>query len=313
MQNLGEAAAIGTALCWTGSSLFFGLAGRRVGSLPVNQFRILVAVPVLLGLQVAVAGELWPVHLPMDRFALLCASGLVGLVFGDLGYFHALAVIGPRISSVLMATWPAMAMTLAWATAGERPAGAEVAGLLLTTAGVVLVLLRAREGSAWNATLTVRQRALAVGGALLGACGQALGVALSRPAMRPGPDLPDGVEPVTATFVRLLAAGLGIMLLGLLQGRPGAFLQVVRGGALRATLLGTLFGPVVGIWLSMVAILHASSAGTAAALMATTPLFMMPVARFAYGARVGWLGLVGTLLVVGGAALLLQEAQGGRP
>ncbi len=48
MQNLGEAAAIATALCWTGSSLFFGYAGRRVGSLAVNQFRILVAVPVLL-------------------------------------------------------------------------------------------------------------------------------------------------------------------------------------------------------------------------------------------------------------------------
>jgi drug/metabolite transporter (DMT)-like permease len=38
--------------------------------------------------------------------------------------------------------------------------------------------------------------------------------------------------------------------------------------------------------------------------MATTPLFMMPVAAVFYGARIGWRGLCGTLLAVLGAALL---------
>ena len=67
---------------------------------------------------------------------------------------------------------------------------------------------------------------------------------------------------------------------------------------------GTAFGPVGGVWLSMVALAHAP-VGLAATLMGLTPLFMMPVARWSYGARIGWLGALGTLLAIAGVAWLL--------
>jgi drug/metabolite transporter (DMT)-like permease len=38
--------------------------------------------------------------------------------------------------------------------------------------------------------------------------------------------------------------------------------------------------------------------------MATTPIFMMPIAALLYGARIGWLGGIGTVLAVAGAVLL---------
>lgn len=309
MDHLGELAAVGTALCWTGSSLFFGLASRRVGGLGVNQLRILAAVPALLLLHLLVQGSLWPADLPADRFRALCLSGIVGLVLGDIGFFYALAVIGPRISSVLMATWPSMALLLAWLLAGEAPAGQELGGVLLTMAGVVLVLLRAREGSAWNAHLTPRRRALAVLGALAGALGQAGAVVLARPAMAVGADLPDGVAPLSATLVRMTAACVGIFAVGLLRGRALAFRGVLADGrASAAAAAGTVFGPIVGVWLSMTAVRFAHGTGAAAALMATTPIWMMPVAWLVYRARIGWLGAVGTVLTVGGAGLLLWRA-----
>ena len=72
---------------------------------------------------------------------------------------------------------------------------------------------------------------------------------------------------------------------------------------MRAALLGAAFGPVGGVWLSMVARRHASDAGIAAALMATTPIFMMPVAALLYRARIGWLGALGTVLAVVGVGV----------
>ncbi len=307
MLHLGEYAAIGTAMCWTGSSLFFGLASRRIGGLPVNQFRILLAVPLLALLHLLAAGAVWPA-LPTDRLLQLGASGIVGLVLGDMGYFYALAVIGPRIGSVLMATWPAMALLLAWATLGETPVSVELLGMLITGLGVMLVLLRGREGSAWNADLTPLRRTLAILGALLGALGMAGGFALARPAMQPGPDLPDGVSGIAATQVRMTAACLGIFLVALLRRQGAAFLAVPRDRlALRHTLIGMLFGPLLGVWLCMIAVRHAESTGTAAALMATTPIWMMPVSRLVYGARIGWVGLLGTLVTVAGAVLLLAQ------
>jgi drug/metabolite transporter (DMT)-like permease len=305
MPHVGELCALATALCWTGSSLSFAVASRRAGGLPTNQFRLLAALPVLLALVLLSTGSAWPGDAPTDRIALLAASGLIGLVLGDLGFFHALATIGPRLGSVVMAAWPAIAVVAALPL-GETADAAMLAGIALSMAGVVLVLLRSREGSAWRPGLSRTQWWTGLAGALLGAIGQALGVVLAKRGMAPVADGGAGVDPLPATLVRMTAAALGLQLVAFADRRPLALAAVVRDRrALAGALLGTAFGPVLGVWLSMVAVRHAAQTGVAAALMATTPIFMMPVARIAYGARIGWLGMAGTVLVVAGAAQLV--------
>ncbi len=305
MPYLGEICALLTALCWTGSSMAFAIASRAAGPLPSNQFRLVAAVPVLVLLGWLSTGQLWPVHVPTHRIVLLVLSGLTGLTLGDLGFFHALATIGPRLSSVIMATWPAFAVAIAVGM-GESLPLVMLFGMVLLMAGVLLVLLRSREGTAWNATLTRRQLATGVAGALLGACGQAAGFVMSSAAMVAGSDLPDGVLPLQATVVRMVTALVGLQCVACVRRQPVAFLAVLKNGtALRAVLIGAACGPVAGVWLSMVAVRYAASVGVAAALIATTPIFMMPVAAAVYGARIGWLGLTGTVLAVAGAAVLL--------
>jgi drug/metabolite transporter (DMT)-like permease len=302
----GELAALATAVCWTGSSLLFALATRRVGGIPTNQFRLLAAVPCLLVLQAALLGTVWP-DLSAGRLWLLVASGLVGLVVGDIGYFYALGVIGPRLGSVLMATWPAMATAITWAFLGDRPDVAMAAGIVVTMVGVVLVLLRGRDGVAWCGEIPRGRRNLAIAGALLGALGQAVGSVLANVAAAPGSDAPAGVPGLSCALVRMVAAAVGITAVTLLQGKLLAWRAVVADRrALGSALGGMVFGPVLGVWLSMEALAHARI-GVAATLMATTPVFMMPVARFAYGARIGFLGAVGTVLAVGGVALLMLQ------
>lgn len=304
MPYLGELCAVATAMCWTMSSLSFGVASRAVGGIATNQFRLWAALPVLALLVWLTTGSAWPTDAPQDRIVLLALSGLAGLVLGDIGYFHALATIGPRLSSVVMATWPAMAAGLA-ALGGELPTAAMVGGMALSTVGVAIVLLRSREGSSWRPGLTVAQWWTGVLGALLGALGQAGGVVLAQMAMAKTVELPDGVDPLPATLVRMATAAVGLQLVATMQRQPLAMLAVPRHRtALWGALIGMLFGPVLGVWLSMTAT-HLAPLPRVATLMAMTPLFMMPVAKIAYGARVGWIGLLGTVLAVGGVAVLL--------
>jgi hypothetical protein len=309
-MDTAELAAIAAAMCWTGSSLTFGLASRAVGAVPVNQFRLFAAVPVVFLLHAAIVGGMWPEGLDLRRTSLLACSGVVGLAIGDLGYFYALALVGPRLSSVVQASWPALALLMAWGFSGETPGVREAIGLALTTLGVVVVVARSRDGSSWRPDITPRMRFLGVLGAFTAALGQAGGMVLSRIAMQGGADLPEGLPPLSATVVRLLAGTIAVVVISMLQRQSTAFTVLLKGGApMRNTLIGTFFGPVVGIFLSMYATRHAANAGTAAALMSLTPLFLLPVAWIAYRARLTPMAVVGTLLATAGAVVLVS---GGR-
>lgn len=304
MQYLGECAALGTALCWVGSSLAFAESSRRAGAEATNQFRLYVALPMLLGLGWLVAGRPWPVEASWWRVALLGASGLVGLVIGDIGFFHALATIGPRLASVLMALWPVCTVAID-AALGGAPSGVQLLGITATVCGVTLVLLQRRDRS-WRPELSARTWLGGVLGGVVGAVGQAVGFVLAGYAMRPGEDLADGVPPVLATVVRMAFAVFGMQLVVTLRRRSWTMLQVARDGrATLAALCGALFGPVCGVWLSMVARRHADDPGVAAALMATTPIWMLPVTVLWYGARPGAGAVSGTLLAVAGVVTCL--------
>lgn len=306
MVSVAELAALGAAACWTGSSLCFGYASRAAGPVGTNQLRLVAAIPVAFAACLWLTGRWWPGDVPDERMLWLAVSGVVGLAIGDLGYFHALARIGPRLAAVVQASWPALALLLAWAFAGEAPDGPQVGGLLLVTGGVVLVLWRSRDGSAWRPDLSRRQRWIGIAGALVAALGQAGGMILSRGAMQPGPDLASGIAPIEAVVVRLVAGTAAVFALALPRREAAAFVAVLRQpAALRLTAVGTVFGPILGIWLSMVATRDAERAGTAAALMSLTPLFLLPLSRVLWGARIDTGAVVGTIAATGGVVLLV--------
>lgn len=305
MSYLGEICALLTAVCWTASSTAFAVASRAVGPLPANQFRLCVALPLLFGLAFAVTGQGWPTAASGHQLGMMVASGIAGLVVGDIGYFYALAKIGPRLCSVIMACWPACTVAME-AAMGRLPTLAVLGGIALTMAGVTLVLLRSRDGMTWNPGTSRRQAWFGVAGALLGAVGQAAGFVLAGFGMAPHGEAPK-VDPLLCTVVRMATAVVGLQLVATWRRQPFALRQVFGDRtAMRAAALGAVFGPIGGVWLSMVARTRAeetATVGVASALMATTPIFMMPVAFLVYRAPVGWLGALGTLLAVGGVAI----------
>ena len=156
------------------------------------------------------------------RARCLLASGLLGLVLGDLGFFHALAEIGPRLSSVMMASWPAFTVR---SRVQRRPLRPGAVRLALMIAGVCLVLLRSREGAAWNLAVA-RQSWIGVVAALFAALGQAGGFVLARLAMAAG-RAPQVAVLLHATVVRMVVAVFGLMALST-RCSDHAFVAVCR-------------------------------------------------------------------------------------
>ena len=83
-SNIGELAALGTAVCWAGSALSFDAAGRRIGSLSVNLLRLPIALTALAAVGYVTRGLPLPTDATAEAWLWLSVSGLIGFAFGDL-------------------------------------------------------------------------------------------------------------------------------------------------------------------------------------------------------------------------------------
>lgn len=294
MNYVGETAALVTAVCWAASSLTFDAAGRRIGSLSVNWIRLALAMVLLTGYGLIVRGRPLPVDIPLEGWGWLLASGLAGMLFGDLCLFRAFMLIGPRLSSLTMATAPAMAAVIGWLALGERLGAVDIGGIALVIAGIAIAVSAAPTG---DASPHRRERVLGVLLALGGALGQSVGFVLSKLGMGKH-------DPFAANQIRVIAALIGFsVLFTLIRWWPNLRGGVADRRAVRWVALGSVFGPFVGVGLSLVALQHTAT-GIASSLMATTPIVIIPLCMIVYRQPVGWRGIVGAVIAVCGAVVL---------
>ncbi len=293
-QRAGELAALGTASCWAISALCFESAGRRIGSLAVNFLRLWVAVALLSALSWMLRASALPTDASAQAWLWLGLSGIVGLVLGDMCLFRALLLVGTRLCTLMMSLVPIMIAALGWLILGEGMSWLHLFGMSLTVAGIVLAVTERAPATPKTAARDMRRGVpLALGGAF----GQAAGLVLSKLGM-------GDYHPVAATQIRIIAGALGFTVLVTLVRwwpRIGAALRQPAG--LKYTSLGAIFGPFLGVTLSLVAI-QRTHAGVAASIMATTPILIIPIAAIWHGDRAGPRGITGAVMAVAGVCLL---------
>ena len=78
-------------------------------------------------------------------------------------------------------------------------------------------------------------------------------------------------------------------------------------GVLPRLAVASLLGTVCGLWLSQLAVAKARSTGIASTLLATSPLFALPLAHVAKAERLNLRSAFGSVLAVVGVALLLTS------
>lgn len=114
---MGESAAILTSCLWTGSSLLFTSAGRKIGAFSVNVYRTTMAIALLVCAHAVFLSAVLPVA-SGAQWLWMGLSGIVGLGIGDLGLFAAYVTIGPKRTVLVQASSPIFAsMALSWRSA----------------------------------------------------------------------------------------------------------------------------------------------------------------------------------------------------
>lgn len=294
--RLGALAALTTALLWTGTSTLFTQAGRQVGSVIVNRTRLVLAAVFLTLTHLAIYGEILPSQAETEQWLWLGASGVVGLVLGDALLFQAFVWIGPRIAMLLMSLAPLIAAAISWAVLGEGLAIIQILGIALALGGVALVI-QDRQSPDEEPRRRDFNRGVIFG--LGAALGQALGLIGSKIGM--GQTLPA----LSANSIRMVTAASVIWLWTIARGEAKHTLERLRGAAPARLYIvgGALTGPFLGVWLSLVAIQHIAI-GVASTLMGLTPIFLIPLGRYFFRERFGWLAVMGTLTAMAGVALL---------
>jgi len=291
----GEFAALGTAVCWAAGSNFFAAAGQRMGSVVLNRLRITVAAVLLCTALLVLHGSPWPVWATSWQVVLLAASGLVGFVFGDTWYFRSLVILGPGRAALVTSTAPVFTVFLAWPMLGERPGPLVLLGMALTLGGIAWVIWE-REHPAQAHV----EGSMLVGfvAGVLAAVGQAGGYVLSKLALR------TGLDPLSATVIRIVAATAGIWLLAAAQRdvrRTLAALRDRRGSAFMVG--GAFFGPFMGVTLSLTALKYIE-AGVAASITAIYPVLTLLLSSRFHGERLTLRTLAGALVAVAGVVVL---------
>ena len=286
---------MGTALCWTVSSLNFTVASRQIGSLNVNLLRLGLALVMLTGYGWVVRDQPWPTDAPAATWWWLLWSGVIGFFIGDLCLFEAFVLVGARLSTLMISLSPPLTALLGWLLLGERLGGRAGLGMGETLAGVGLVLREQPDER--TAPLAARRwwRGILLG--VGAAAGQAVGLVLGKLGMQ-------GYDAFGATQIRVVAGLGGFVVLFAAGGRWGELRPALaRWSAVWRVAVGAVFGPFVGVGLALLAVQHVST-GVAATIIALVPVFVIPPAMVWQGERVGWRAMLGTAVAVSGVVML---------
>lgn len=298
LSYTGELAAVGTSLCFAIGSTLFTLAGRKIGAQRVNRTRLLLAALMIALVHLITFGRLVPVA-TSESVTWLSLSGLVGFVFGDVCLMQAFVMIGPRLSMLMMALAPMFSTVIAFLFLHETLDAQQLIGIALVVGGVMTVVTERSKGGPSSVLVTGRDYRIGLLFALGGSLGQAGGTVLSRLG------LAGGLEPLSAALIRLTVASLFIWAVAVVGRQVTPTVTAIRGNpqaGLRLT-LATIAGPVIGVWLSLIAV-QRTNVGIASTLTSLTPIFLIPISYVVFKERVTRQAVIGTLIAFTGTVML---------
>lgn len=295
MENyLGELAALTTAFCWTITASSFEVAGKKIGSQPLNIIRLVIGMLFLCVFTFITRGVAFPYDATYNTWKWLLLSGLVGFVIGDLLLFEAFVRIGARISMLIYASVPPMSGLLAYIFLGETMNVKQIIGMFITLTGIAIVILVKGDGeSKVKLSHPIAGILLAFGGAL----GQASGYIIGKFGL-------GDFDPFAATQIRIVAGIIGFAVIFTIRGtwKP-VFDGLKQKTAMKYVTIGSLFGPFLGVSLSLLAIQY-TNPGVASTLMAITPVLLIPVAIFIKKEKVHLKEMLGAFVAISGVALI---------
>jgi drug/metabolite transporter (DMT)-like permease len=291
--HYGEFAALLVAFFWSITALSFEAASRKVGSLPVNIIRLVIALAFLSLLNIVIRGLWLPTDASLHNWIWLSVSGLIGFVLGDFFLLKSFSIIGSWFAMLIMTLAPPMAALFGYFLLKEHLSTMSLAGIIITMTGIIIAMFRRDKE---NRKMTVSKPIIGLLYAFIGALGQALGIVFSKYGMQQ-------YNPFAATQIRIMVGIIGLVILITILGKWKAVqVAMVDRKAMITISVGSFFGPFLGVSFSLVAIRYTST-GVASTIMALVPIFLIPPSVWLFKHKVTTREIIGTIVSLGGVAL----------
>ena len=294
--------ALLTTLLFSVSAVCGYRTARQIGGIEANFWRITLATLFLTAWAFTFG------HGFAGAPGWFMLSGLFGIGLGDTAYFQALPRLGSRRTVLLTQclTAPAAAL-IEWLWLGTKLNLPEI-----LCVGVVLVGMAIALAPGGHREISVRDWKIGLAASLLAALGGALGAVIIRKGYAAIHEAGLSIDAGTTGYQRVLG-GILVPTVALLvfkwrsaHAHGPAFaestLQVSRDKWARIwpwVLANALAGQTLGVTCMQWA-LKTTQAGIVTAIIATTPLVLLPMTRLVEGEKIGLRPLAGAAIAVGG-------------
>jgi drug/metabolite transporter (DMT)-like permease len=295
-------AALLTALLFAISAICGHRTATRLGGVEANFWRICGAFFFL-----AVWANLFGAGMTGVAFSIFVLSGLAGIGLGDTAYFQALPRLGSRRTVLLTQclTAPCAAM-IEWLWLGTKLNLAEIFCIAVILAGVAIAMtpgehLKIAPHRLWPGVLA----------SAIAAIGGALGAVLSRKAYAVAHAAGEHPDPGTTGYQRVIGGAVALGLVFLIvkwrhARKRGDDAQLMDSFSPREklklwpwVLANSLAGQTVGVSCMQWA-LENTPTGIVTAIIALTPIVMLPLARIFEGERITARELGGGFVAIAG-------------
>lgn len=301
----GELISLAVAVSWTITAMLAEVASRKITPLGLNVFRMLLSLAFLAVLMWVCIGTPYPKDADAETWMWLSLSGFVGYVLGDYCLFNSYMLIGSRFGQLFMTLAPAAAAIFGWILLGETMSWLAIVGMLVVMLGIGMsVLAKGGDKHRLEIKLPVKGVLFGIGAGM----GQGVGLVLSKVGMTHYETLATSqavldTMPFSSTFIRAITGLVGFVTVMLLTRKTRSIAAASRNGKGMLFVLGaTVFGPFVGVSLSLMATLYTST-GVAQTIMAMTPIFILLPSWYFFRQKVTAWEIAGAVISVLGVTL----------
>ncbi len=304
-EGIGYLAAGITLICWTVGTFAFTQASRLADPASVNRVRLLLAW-IALSFLVCIINQISFFEIfrlvNKEQYFWFGLSGFVGLTLGDYFAFTGFKILGGRRASLFVCFAPGAALIAGMILIDEQLSGIGIVGMAISLAGIVMLSLSRNEKSAvhheghgnfYKGILF----------AALGAVGQGVGLVLAKKGFQV---TGEPINAIHATWIRMLCASFFVYLIGAFKLNVWTEFKSItlNKKKLYPILLGTLFGPVIGVSFSMLAATHIE-ASVAQTIFSLLPVSVLIAAVLFFKEKVHALSYLAVLVSIIGVMILV--------
>jgi len=194
---------------------------------------------------------------------------------------------------LIMTLVPPITALLSWLMLGETLTIFNFVGMALTIGGIALVIFNRKSG---EKMFSISHSVKGILFAFVGAVGQAVGLVFSKVGM-------GSYNAFAATQIRIITGVIGFaIVITLWKKWHNVGAAVKHTPAMKRIIIGSIFGPFLGVSFSLYAVQHAN-AGIASTIMAIVPILIIPPSIIFLKQKVSLKEIIGAIISVAGVTL----------